>query len=178
VDDVLVLRRGGDENRPGVRHICEQGAQRHERGDTDLTGILEQLDGEGTPTRRRLDALDEDDVAVQQGGLGQQDASRGPADATLAVLDDDPGSVDLEVVVVLGIDGCNGLGVPHVDEVLDRRCGGLARVIPALEGGDHDRVAQLGHVLELDHRVPPSSLRSVASDQTTESRSGDLPHRR
>ena len=61
----------------------------------------------------------------------------------LPVFHDDPRPADLEVVVVLGVDRCHGLGVPHLCEVLDRRCSRFARVVPALEGGDHDRVAQL-----------------------------------
>jgi hypothetical protein len=155
VNDVLVLRGGADRKGPGVRHVGEQGAQGHERGDTDLPRELEQLDGERAPAGRRLDALDEQDIAVQRGGRGQQDAGRGPADPAPPLLHDDPRTADLEVVVLLGVDRCHGLGVPHLGEVLDRRCGRLARVVPALEGGDHDRVTQFRHVRELDHQVPP-----------------------
>jgi len=31
-------------------------------------------------------------------------------------------------------------------------CGRFARVVPALKGGDHDWVAQLWHIRELNHQ--------------------------
>ena len=67
----------------------------------------------------------------------------------------DPRAVDLEVVVVLGVERRDDLGVPDLGEVLDDRARGLAGVVPALEGSDHDRVLQLGQVFELDHSRPP-----------------------
>jgi hypothetical protein len=71
----------------------------------------------------------------------------------------DPRAADLEVVVVLRIDGRDGLGLPHLGEMLDGSRGRLARVVPALEGGDHDRVAQFRHIRELNQQEPPIAAR-------------------
>jgi hypothetical protein len=150
-----MLRGCGDGKGPGVRHICQEGAQGHEGGDAHLLGELEQLDGERTPAHRRFDALDQEDVTVKGGGGGEQDAGGGPADPALAVIQDDPGAADLEVVVVLRVDGGDGLGLPYLGEVLDGGRGSFARVVPALEGGDHDRVAQFRNVRELNQQEPP-----------------------
>ena len=84
------------------------------------------------------------------GGRRQQDPRRRPADPAAAVVGHDPGPVDLEVVVVLRVERRDRLGVPGLRQVVDRGRGRLTGVVPALEGSDHDRVAQLPHVLELD----------------------------
>ena len=47
-----------------------------------------------------------------------------------------------EVVELLRVDVGHQLGIPAVDEVPGGRGGGVARVVPALEGGDHDRLVQ------------------------------------
>jgi hypothetical protein len=48
--------------------------------------------------------------------------------------------------------------------VLDRSGGGVARVVPALEGDDHQGVGQLGQVVgrgrRVDHLCEPTSVSS------------------
>jgi hypothetical protein len=51
---------------------------------------------------------------------------------------------DLEVVVLLGVDGGQRLGVPHELEVLQRGARGLSGVVPPLERRDHHRVDEAG----------------------------------
>ena len=150
MDHVLVLGRRRDRHGPGVRHVREQRAEGDEGGDADRLGELQQLDGEGPPAHGRLDAVHQDDVAVGAGRRRQQDPRGRPADPAAAVVGHDPGPVDLEVVVVLRVELRDRLGVPDLRQVVDRGRGRLTGVVPALEGSDHDRVAQLPHVLELD----------------------------
>ena len=57
----------------------------------------------------------------------------------------------MKVVEVLGIDATDGLPIPHLDEVIDCRGGGVGRVVPTSEGDDEHRAAQLLDVFELDH---------------------------
>ncbi|CPZ73178.1 Uncharacterised protein [Mycobacteroides abscessus subsp. abscessus] len=54
------------------------------------------------------------------------------------------GPVDLIVVVILVIDGHQWGGLPGGVQMLQRSAGGVAGVIPALERGNHYRVAQHG----------------------------------
>ena len=154
---VLAVGRRGDRDRPGVRDVGHQRAEGDDHRDVGGLGELHQLDGEGAPAERRLDALDEHDVAAERGVRRDEHAGRAPADPSPAVLEQHPGPVDLEVVVVLGVERRDDLGVPDLGQVLDDGTRGLAGVVPPLEGRDHDRVVQLGQVFELDHRVLLSS---------------------
>ena len=62
-------------------------------------------------------------------------------------ISDTVGPVDLEVVVVLGVERGQRLGVPDQLEMLERARRGVPGVVPALERDDHHRVVQLGQVL-------------------------------
>ncbi len=66
------------------------------------------------------------------------------------------GTVDLEVVEVLGIDGPDDPGVPDLHQVVDHGRGRVRSVVPTLEGGDHDGIDQVRGFLDLDHPVQPS----------------------
>jgi hypothetical protein len=72
-----------------------------------------------------------------------------------ALVDAHDRTVDLEVVVVVGVDRRDHACVPHLDQVVDHPGGGVTRVVPALEGGDHDRrdevLGRLGAGDVLDH---------------------------
>src|SRR5690606_28096948 len=89
----------------------------------------------------------------------QQHPGRRPAHGATTVDVDDLRTVDLEVVVVLRVDGRDDLGLPRRCEVLDDRRGALTGVVPPLEGGDDDRVPQLTDVLQLDHGHLPNARR-------------------
>ena len=161
VQHVVAVGRRGHRDGPGVRDVGHERAEGEHGGDAGLLGELHQLDGEGAPAERGLDALHQDDVAVDARGRGQQDPGGPPADPAAALVEHDPGAVDLEVVVVLGVERRDGLGIPDVDEVVDDSRRRLAGVVPALEGGNHHGVAQLRDVLELDHPMPPVVRTSV-----------------
>ena len=98
---------------------------------------------------------------------GHEDPGGAPVDPAAAVLEDDPGAVDLEVVVLLGVERRDGVGVPDVDEVVDGRRGCLARVVPALEGGDHDGVVELGTSSSSITIAPSLCSRYTVSAQPT-----------
>ena len=69
--------------------------------------------------------------------------------------------VDLEVVVVLGVQLGDRLGAQTSSRCATAAGGRVAGVVPALERGDHDRVDQLGHALELDHPYLLAAPRGV-----------------
>ena len=73
-----------------------------------------------------------------------------------------------EVEELLRIDVGDQLGVPAVDEVARRGGGGVAGVVPALEGGDHDGLVErgTGRPADVVHRptVPSGTRRAAAND--------------
>ena len=151
VDRGLVVGRGRDGDGPGVRHVGQQGADGQHGRHAESLGQLDQLEREGAPAHGRLDALHEHDVAVEAGLGRDEDAGRRPRQHAAALVEHDAGPVDLEVVVLLGVEGGDDLGVPDVRQVAHRARGGLARVVPALEGSDEHGLGQLRDVLELQH---------------------------
>ncbi len=162
VPGVLVVARRGDRDRPGVRDVGDERAEGDDARHARLLRELHELDRERTPAERRLDPLDEEHVATE-GSVGREEhPGRPPADPPRPAVDDDPRPVDLEVVVVLRVEGGDRLGVPDVDEVLDDGRGRLAGVVPPLEGGDEDRVVEFRDVLELDHRSSLGPVDSLA----------------
>src|SRR5206468_12945923 len=95
---------------------------------------------------------------------GTEQPGRGPGDVPPAVLVDvGQGAVHLEVVVLLGVELGDRSRVPDLAQVADGSARGLARVVPALEGGDQDGVAQRRYGRQLAHG---SSLRRPAPPQT------------
>ena len=148
---LLLVGGDGDRDRSAVRHVGHQGAEGEDQLDIGGLRELHQLDGERPPPERRLDPVDQHDIAADRRVGGDEDAGGAPTDPALSTVDDDPGPVDLEVVVVLGIERGDRLGTPELAQVLDDRRSGIPGVVPAFEGGDHDRVVQLRKVLELDH---------------------------
>ena len=135
----------------GIGRVCGTSASSapdaHQHLGPDVLGEAQQLDDERPPAHRRLDPVDQDDVAGVAGAAGDQQPGRRPDDPARAVVADlDRRPVDLEVVVVLGVERRDRLGVPLAGQLLDGAAGRLAGVVPALEGRDHHRVAQLRHV--------------------------------
>ncbi|MDQ3095073.1 MAG: hypothetical protein M3Q82_03795 [Actinomycetota bacterium] len=61
------------------------------------------------------------------------------------------GAHDLEVVVVLGVDGGEQGGSPGGEQVCDRVRRSLAGVVPSLEGSDDERILQLHVLLDVHH---------------------------
>ena len=56
-----------------------------------------------------------------------------------------------QLFTAIGIEGGDDLRIPDVSEVTNRARGGLARIVPALEGGDEHGLGQLRDLLELQH---------------------------
>ena len=77
----------------------------------------------------------------------------GGAQVTIGHFHHRPG--DLEVVVVLGVDLADGLGVPGQGQLRDRAAGGFASVVPAFEGSDECRRGEFAYSVELDRQPPP-----------------------
>ena len=110
--------------------------------------------------------MDDDVVAARRRPSGEEFVL-GPRDRAVAVLvevHEGPGRG--EVVVALGVDRGQRRGIEAFGEVAGRDRGGIAGIVPALEGHDQDRVAEvsvgmqpvqvvgrdLGHVVTLSAR--------------------------
>jgi hypothetical protein len=138
-----------------VRRVGEQRAERDDLRHTEPLGVVEQLTAEGAPPQVGLDPVDEHDVpfGTRQHRPGQPRCL--PFDAAGdAVGEAYVRARDLEVVVVLGVDRGQRLGVPHQLQVLQRCAGRLPGVVPALERRDHHRLDEAGvRVLRFGFRV-------------------------
>ena len=140
LDEPLSRREAGDRNRARVRDVREQRAERDDRAHAEHIRHLAQRAGVGLPAQRRLNALDEHEVAVRAGDLRGLEDVFGPVDRARASLDEAHGRADGgEVVEVLRVDARDRLCVERLDEELHRGRGRLAGVVPAPEGTDHDR---------------------------------------
>ena len=88
----------------------------------------------------------------RSGGDADEDLGAGPRQrAVAALVGADQRPVDLEVVVLVGVDRGDHAAVPDPDQVVHGRRGGVGGVVPPLEGGDDDGVHQVRHAVDLDH---------------------------
>ena len=120
-------RRRRPSRSPGSGRVCGVSASRAPRATTIWHVELAQQRRSArrrTPRQRMLGSMpaDEDDVAVAARRAGHRDARRGPLDPPAdAAHQRDRRPVDLEVVVVLGVERGQRLGVPDQLQVLDAR---------------------------------------------------------
>src|SRR3954447_15795943 len=160
--ELFVVAGRGHRDGPGVRDVGQQGPERDHGGHVELPRVADDLCGVGLPSHRRLDAADEDDVPLGPRRPRPVQPRGRPGDGPPAVLvERGHRTVDLEVVVVLGVELRDRCRVPDPAEVAHRAARGLAGVVPALEGRDQHRVAQRRHGRQLAHgsslrrRAPP-----------------------
>jgi len=147
-----VGRDTGDRHRSGVRRVSKKCAEGDDHLDLQHRREVEDLLAERAPAHARLDAAHEDDVPGLVRDPGEQEPGGRPVDGADAVaVDLDVRPVDLEVVVVLGVEAGQELGAPLRLEVLDRRGGRVGGVVPARERGDDHRVDQLRGGGLVDH---------------------------
>jgi hypothetical protein len=66
-------------------------------------------------------------------------------------------AVDLEVVVVVGVEFGERLGIPHQFEMLDRTGRGIAGVVPALERRHEYGVGERRPVRGSSHAIHPTT---------------------
>ena len=124
----------------------------------------------GAPPQLGLGADDEEDVLLGAGDRAGVDLGGGPDDLPEAVVvQADLRARGGEVVELLGVDLGHEVGVPAVDEVARRRGGGVAGVVPALEGGDDDGLLQrgTGRPADVVHRSTVPSGTSAPLATTT-----------
>ena len=134
-----VLRRDVGRQGPRVWGVDEQRAARDDGAHAQVLADVEHLLCELAPPLRRLDAAGEHDVAVLEPRARRRghDGARPRHDALAAYAPRDRGAVHLKVVILLGVQRAVLLGLPHAGKVVDRGRRRGARVVPALEGGDH-----------------------------------------
>ncbi len=160
--------RGGT----GVGHFCEQRPQGDAQAGPVLVGHRGELLAVGAPAELRLGADDEEHVLVPAGDGAGVDLGGRPDDLPQAlVVEVDLGAGGGEVVELLGIDIRHQIEVPAVDEVAGRGGGCVACIVPALEGGQHDRLAQggTGRPPDVVHRptVPSGTERTARTTTPT-----------
>ena len=160
----------------GVGRVCGVSASSAPSATTICTSssvrIAMSSSQNAAPAHVRLDAPDEDDVALAARRPGDRDARGRPLDPPADPADQGHrGPVDLEVVVVLGVERGQRSGVPDQLEVLDGPGRGVPGVVPALERDDHHRVVELGQVhrggLGVVHLCNPTSIRRRHRVSTT-----------
>jgi len=149
-----------------MRRVGQQRAEQDDELHAQGLQTLDQFLAERPPAHVRLDPVHQDDVPAQPRGrhglvgrvrVGDRDPRRGPDQALgVTALDLDDRPVDLEVVVVLGIDGADRGRLPGDAQVVDYPARRLARVVPALESGNGDRRCEFADVVELDSSPPPT----------------------
>jgi hypothetical protein len=125
-----------------VGGVGQQAADRDHSVDVQLEGQADHLADERSPFHARLDAAHDHEIRSSWNGCGVGGGGR-PGDLTDAALSDrDHRSVDLEVVVVLGIDIGEPLGGELFQDVVDQPGRRLCGVVPALEGRQQHRLVQ------------------------------------
>src|SRR5512133_149696 len=132
---VTVAGRADHLDRPGVGDVGQQGAHRDQHLDPQAGGDLDDLGGEGPPAQVGLVPSDHDQVVVGRGQAGGAQLDGRPLDPPVAVDQPHRGPGGLEVVELLGVDGGEGLGRQGVPDRVQGGGGGLAGVVPAVEGG-------------------------------------------
>ncbi len=139
-------------------YVGQQGAQRDERRRSQAGEVTQHLVAEGFPAQVGLDARDQDDVAVLGSGVAVPETGTAPRQFALALgRETDIRAVHLEVVIVLRVESGNPGATPSHEEVGDRVACGFSGVVPALEGRDHDGVAQLAVDVDFDHAQKPTA---------------------
>ena len=142
----------GECDRPGVRSVPQQCAQRDDELHSQRLGEVDQLGAEGAPAHRRLDALHEHQVARRLGGTRFVYLHPGPGDLALARIGEaNARTVGLEVVELLGLDAREARCLQRGGEERDRARSSVAGVVPALE-----RTHQRGG---------PEAIRTAVPDQ-------------
>ena len=148
----------------GVRDVAEQRAERDDRVAARLARDVDDRRRSTPPAQVGLDAAHDDDVALRR-RTSRSTSWRGHVHRRRATPSDelDVRAARLVVDVLVGVDRRERRGavsrVPH--EPVGGAGGGVAGVVPALEGGDEHGVAQLGPsfpVQAVGHRREPTRL--------------------
>ena len=169
-DHLGLVGRADDRGGPGVRHLGQQRAEGEAEAGAVALGDLGELGAVGAPAQLRLGADDHEHVLVAAGDRAGVDLGGRPDDlAQTVVVESHLGSGGGEVVELLGVDVGHLVEVPAVDEVAGRGAGGVARVVPALEGGDDDGRLERGpgRPTDVDHRSTVPSGTGRSSGATT-----------
>ena len=145
-----------------MRHVGEQRAEGDHHLDAEIPREVDDHPREGLPAEVRLDAEQQDDVAVEAGNRRVVEGGLRPLDVAGLPLDErDVRAGRLEVEEVLGLDLREALRLPDLGEVAARQRRALAAVVPAAEGGDQNRLAQVRPVGDAKFVSDARSLRSA-----------------
>jgi len=150
-----------------VQHVGEEPTQAHDHLHAEFGRVVEGRPDEGLPAEIRLCPDEDQEVVGTAGRLRNVELVLGPGDAALKVVHHaDLGTGVGEDKELFGFDLGAGLGAPLADQVAERARRDLRRVIPAREGGEEDRVAELGTVQlkEMVHAATPRLRRSSSSE--------------
>ena len=179
LDERRVGGRAGHGRGARVRHVGEQGAERHDEVHADVPGQTDHEVGERAPAVVRLDADEDHRVAVGSGDRRVVEGVLGPLDpARQPLVERHRRSHRLEVHERLRVDVREARRVPLLDEVAGGHGCGLSAVVPAAKRRDHHGASQrrafgkaqirLGHLRQRNDRQrvrsgsPSGSTRSAA----------------
>ena len=126
-----------------MRDVGEEGTERDQELDVERARELDDLVREGSPADVRLDADENDDVALEVGKLRVEEDGLRPVDAPRDAVDErDVRPRRLEIEELLGIDVREPTRAPGLREEARRKRRALRSVVPAPEGGDEDGTAK------------------------------------
>jgi hypothetical protein len=134
LDERLVGGDAGDGDGAGVRDVGQQRAERGHHLDAERLGEVDDGLAERAPADRGLGAREQDQVARRPRDPGLVHLELRPVDvARQTFMQAHRRAGGLEVDELLGVDGREALGVERCAEKRQGGCGGLARIVPALE---------------------------------------------
>ena len=143
LDERRVGGRAGHGRGTRVRHVGEQGAERHDEVDADVPGETDHEVGERAPAVVGLDADEDHRVAVGSGDRRVVEGVLGPLDPARQPLVERHRRADrLEVHERLRVDVGEAHRVPLLDEVAGGHGCGLSAVVPAAKRRDHHGASQ------------------------------------
>ena len=143
LDQVRVGRAPRHRRRPRVRDVGEQRAERDDQLDAELAREVDDQAAERAPAQVRLDAEEQDGVAVHPVWARVVEDRLRPVDpAREPLLELHVRARRLEVVEALGVDLGEPPRVPALGEVAGCERGALAAVVPAPERSDQDRTLE------------------------------------
>ena len=159
LDELGIARASRDGDRTCVGHVREERAKADHQLDAELLDEAHDQVGKRAPAQVRLDAEQQDDVAVEPLRATVVEDRRGPVDPPChSFLERNVRPGRLEVEEVLRIDLGEALRVPQLGEVTRGERGALSAVVPAPESGDHQRPFELRLPGDIELVSHPRSL--------------------
>ena len=129
-----------------MRHVGQQRAEGDNLFHPGHLGNMQHGSAVSAPAQVRLGAQPQNQVMVRLGAAQNRELGRGPDDFATSIVAVDPlhGRAMLgEHEELVGVERGDGRGGVEVAQELERVGGGFGGVVPAEEGEEQDRAAQI-----------------------------------